>query len=379
MQTDFTFLRALEQDLERVARDETARSVDGRGGGVGGRGGRGDGPDRRWKRALTAVAAVFVLAWGIGFVADGGGVRNFVATSDSADELTGPMPADDDGAGGSPDRVRVGEAGFDNLDGNEAPEDAPAASPAPVSGTPGTVAGEQGGDRALSGELTKIIRNGRLRVEVEDGSFRDARAEVVEIAEDAGGLVLSSRTQGRSGTFTLKVPAATFDRTMVALGQLGKVELEEQTGQDVTAEFVDLGARQRILKTQRTAIEGFMARATSLPQTLLLAKRSAEVQLELERIQGRLRYLSAQVEQSTIEVLIEERSVPEARVEDEVDNPSLLQAWRRSIQGFFNVVAVAIVGLGYLLPLLVAAGVYLGVRELRLRRRRRDVDVPLDR
>jgi len=54
---------------------------------------------------------------------------------------------------------------------------------------------------------------------------------------------------------------------------------------------------------------------------------------------------------------------------DSIDNPSLGRAWDRAVQGLLNVVAATLIGLGYLIPLLIVAGiVVLIVRSVRRRR-----------
>lgn len=353
MESEIRFLRELGHDLERAATLEPARDR---------RRGVARAHPRKW---LPAVAAVLVVSWAVGFVAQDPSRLSALGGSDGA---TADLGA---GGGGGP----AGEA--------EAP-----AAPSPISGNDleyswgalderaadaqGTVSGEeaQSGDTpASAGDLSKIVRTGRMRVEVADGTFRDARDEAVTIAESAGGFVLDSRVQGRSGSFTLRVPAARFDAVMTRLGRLGEVQLEEQNGEDVTAEYVDLEARTRILSARRDVIQRLMEQATTLNQTLMIQNRFDEVQLQLERITGQLRFLDAQVDESTIRLDLVERTAPQQRVE-QVDNPSLLEAWKRGIQGFLNVLAVAIIGLGYLLPLLVAIGVWFGAREVMRRRRR---------
>ena len=370
MESEIRFLHTLEGDLEKAAHAATRRAA------IAGRGGaRRGGGSRRW---LTAVAAVFVLAWGIGFVVqnppslnvssdDAGGVQ--ATSSGAAEEVpdgaaTAPAPTtirDRDAIGSEMDDFGVDQVHGAALD--EAQYDAGAEQPAD---------GEAAFGQAETGgleDLAKIIRDGRMRVKVADGTFRDARDEAVSIAEAAGGFVLDSRVEGRSGTFTLRIPAARFDSVMSRLGRLGEVELEEQNGEDVTAEYIDLEARLDILTARRDVIQELMEQATTLSQTLQLQSKFDEVQLQLERMAGQLRFLDDQIAEATIQLQIIERTAPEAQIDD-VDNPSLLTAWERGIQGFLNVIAVAIVGLGYLLPLLVVAGVWFGIRELMKRRTR---------
>ena len=58
--------------------------------------------------------------------------------------------------------------------------------------------------------------------------------------------MLSSSTQnGQAGQFTLRIPAKRFDLAMDQLRALGTVKTDQVTGEDVTAEFIDLQARLR--------------------------------------------------------------------------------------------------------------------------------------
>jgi hypothetical protein len=149
------------------------------------------------------------------------------------------------------------------------------------------------------------------------------------------------------------VPASRFDDVMRALGALGHVDFEEETGQDVTAEYIDLGAHLAIFKERKALLEELLSQANSVGEILALSGRVEDVQFKIEEIQGRLRYLNNQVAESTVRVELREKSAPNEAtvVGDDVDNPSLGRAWEVSVQGFLNVVSAVIVGLGYLLPL----------------------------
>ncbi|HSL11198.1 MAG TPA: DUF4349 domain-containing protein, partial [Actinomycetota bacterium] len=334
MEREIRYLRDLEGDLRRAA-DRA----------------RGNGPSRTAgaKRWIPAVAAVLVVAWGIGFVVEnpislGGSERATSGAGDGgSDAATGgapqasPAPLEpeapersgyliDEQAGPGPQDRERGLFGFGSLPG-----------------TADTISGDDARTDTSFGDLSKIIRTGRMRVKVDDGTFRDARDSAVSIAEGAGGFVLDSRVQGRSGTFTIRVPAARFDAVMTRLGRLGDVELEEQDGDDVTAEFVDLEARMRILTARRDVIQRLMEQTTSLSQSLMLQNRFDEVQLQLERITGQLRFLNDQIAESTIRLELVERTAPQQR-QEQIENPSLLEAWKRGIEGFLNVLAVAIIG-----------------------------------
>lgn len=355
MESEIRFLRELGHDLERAAALEPARDR---------RRGVARAHPRKW---LPAVAAVLVVSWAVGFVAQDPSRLSAFGGSDEATADSGG------GGGGSAGEAEAPAAPAISGDAREAEYvlgwDALDERAIDAQGKGTGEEAQSDGASAATGDLSKIVRTGRMRVEVADGTFRDARDETVAIAESAGGFVLDSRVQGRSGSFTLRVPAARFDAVMTRLGRLGDVQLEEQNGEDVTAEYVDLQARTEILTARRDVIQRLMEQATTLNQTLMIQNRFDEVQLQLERITGQLRFLDAQVDESTIRLDLVERTAPQQRVE-QVDNPSLLEAWKRGIQGFLNVLAVAIIGLGYLLPLLVAVGVWFAAREVMRRRRR---------
>ena len=76
------------------------------------------------------------------------------------------------------------------------------------------------------GDLSKIIRDGRIDVEIANGAFARNVTAVTRIATENGGFVLTSSTQeGRAGTFTLRIPAKRFDATMDRLRSLGTVKV----------------------------------------------------------------------------------------------------------------------------------------------------------
>lgn len=188
-------------------------------------------------------------------------------------------------------------------------------------------------------------------------------------------MVLSSSVDGRTGTFVLRIPAAHFDDVMVAIGNLGHVDSEEENGQDVTADYIDLRAHLSILKQRKQLLQSLLVQAGSASAILSLSGKVEDVQFSIEKIQGELRYLDNQVAESTVRVELREKSVPDetSAVTEGVDKPSLAHAWQVSLQGFLNVIAAVIVGLGYLVPLGLI-GLVAWVVVMLTRRRSRGVN-----
>ncbi len=239
----------------------------------------------------------------------------------------------------------------------------PAPSPSQAPGT---------GSRSPA-DLSKIVRDGSLAIVIPDGTFDERYRQVVAIAERAGGFVLSGETRGDdSGALVLRIPADHLDEAFLAIRALGEPVASNLKGEDVTAEYVDLHARLRIERADRTFLLGLLGQADTIGESLTVKRQLDDVQLEIERLQGQLRFLEDQVAESTLKVDLRETSADASAVEtdDGVANPSLGTALDRAVQGFLNVIATTLIGLGYLLPIAALGGlVYVVIRLVRRRGR----------
>lgn len=366
MNTEIRFLQVLEDDLrEAAARERTPR------GDISGAPRRLPRRGRTWT-TVAAALVVLVIAGAIGFLAQGGSRQQRHASTGAASGTAAPGVSE----GKAPDRPA-------SLGGLAVPSPAPApvgvndqgvafGSAESASGRGAAAAVPQ----APQSDLSKIVRDGRIGVEIPNGQFTKNVAAVTRIAVRHGGIVLSSSTQNdTSGTFTLRVPAKTFDQVMLQLRALGAVEgarilYQDSTGQDVTAQFVDLKARLSILRGTKARLLSLQSKATTVSEILSLGSKIDDVQLQIERIQGSLNVIDAQVAESTVRVELREQDAQAPQGTEPVERPSLGSAWDHAVQGFLRVVGAVIVGLGYLIPIgVVALGIWLVVTAVRRRRR----------
>jgi hypothetical protein len=343
MNTDIEYLRQLETDLKDAAVAEASRMRGGAGTPRRGRTGQ------MWMRVAGVAAAFLVVAGAIGFVASGSGDDSSPASADGPQEVGGAVAGDGD-AGVAPS----GEEPF---------------APSPIPDEGGSVTPGRRGLDALQ-DLSKIIRDGRIGVVVQDGTFGEAVGDLTFIAEQHGGFILTSSTQNeRSGTFVLRIPAKRFDDTVGDVRRLGTVRFQEIKGNDVTAEFIDSQARLRILLARKALLFDLFQQADTTEEILRLAGQLDDVQLRIEQLQGQLRFLNDQVAESTLRVSIQERNAPKARTETEVDNPDLGSSFDLGVQGFLRIVGAVIIGLGYLIPITaIVAIVWIPVWFVRRRR-----------
>lgn len=218
--------------------------------------------------------------------------------------------------------------------------------------------GAAGGGEVVGGVLPpvgpNVIKTAEIRVEVRRNTLRDVVGEVTAIAGRHTGFVLSTQVAGakaRSGLLVIRVPAERFEVALAEIRQLGpKVLREIVAGQDVGQEFIDLEARLRNWQAQEIVLLRLMDRARSVTDTIRVQRELQQVQLEIEQIRGRLRYLEDQTAMSTITV-----GLREAGVAAPAEPGTLEQAWNRAIQSFMAIVSGGIVAAGALLPFALLA------------------------
>jgi hypothetical protein len=212
-----------------------------------------------------------------------------------------------------------------------------------------------------------LIRTGYVSVRVD--SLELAMAALRQLATALGGSVgnvsmSSGEFQVRSATLELRVPTAKFDEAMGGMAPLGRVEQSSTSVQDVGEEFVDLNARMANSKRLESRLIDLLATRTGRLEDVLAVERElARVRQEIERSEGRLRYLGARVAMSTLSVTVSER---EPVVGENPGRNVIVEAFTDAWRNFVGFIAWTIESLGVLIPVaLLAWGV------LRLVRRRR--------
>jgi hypothetical protein len=218
----------------------------------------------------------------------------------------------------------------------------------------------------LPGIGPSVIKNASLRVEVEHGGFKEAFQEATGVATAHGGFVVSSESEGeraRRGSLVLRVPSDRFEEAVQDLRELGTVRNERIGTEDVGQEFVDLEARLRNLRAQEVVLLRLMDRAETIQDTIRVQRELTKIQLEVEQIEGRLRYLRDRTSFATISLHVVEAGVAPSQT------GTIGRAWERALETAVALVAGAITVLGVVVPLgavaLVGWLVYRRVRRVR--------------
>jgi hypothetical protein len=210
--------------------------------------------------------------------------------------------------------------------------------------------GERIPDDAATGSVM-IVRTGTASIEVH--AIDSAMARVRLLATQVGGFVANSALQGgpdqvRTATIEIKTPAQEFDRLLAGLSPIGRVEAVNVTAEDVGEEFVDVAARMaNDHRLEERLLQLLGTRTGKLKDVLDVERELARVREEIERYEGRLRFLRAHAAVSTLSVTIHE---PVPVLQQPGANPigaATRQAWRN----FIGLIALLIASTGVLVPL----------------------------
>jgi hypothetical protein len=290
---------------------------------------------KRFKRPAALFALLLVLSFFVGCAADdsssagdsdggGGGSMDIAGTEGVSEEEARGLAFDADTAA---------SGGLDDFGGvGNASSDLPPIGPA-------------------------VIKTASLNLEVEGDDFNSSVQDAVDIAKRHGGFVLTTELGGgdsKRGSVVVRVPAEQFESALGELKGLGDVKRESISGQDVTQEFVDLSARLRNFEAQESVLLGLMEKASTVSASIRVQRELSSVQLEIERLRGRINYLDDQTSFSTITVDMREAGAAPPKPAGTIG-----RAWEQAKDTFMAVISATIIGAGFVIPialLLVIAG-----------------------
>jgi hypothetical protein len=157
----------------------------------------------------------------------------------------------------------------------------------------------------------KIIKDAEITLEVD--SPLETQRRVTSIAESQDGFVVTSESKQRQAddpsqrvidvTLIIRVPSSQFGPTRDAILGLSQHILDNKnTGQDVTEEFIDLEARIRTQRALEAQFLEIMKQAREVVDALEVQRQIADVRTEIEKLEGRKRFLENRSSLSTITV-----------------------------------------------------------------------------
>jgi hypothetical protein len=208
-------------------------------------------------------------------------------------------------------------------------------------------------------------------------AFDKARAALDDILQRHQGYfgnvsLTAPDNAARSLVATLRVPTAQLDATLAEVRKLGHVQSESQSGEEVSAQYVDLEARLANARhTEQRLTDLLHQRTGDLADVLAVEKELDNTRGEIESMEAEEKALSKRVDYANLTVTITEDFTARP------DASTLGRFRRAAIDGCQSlagsIVAVALFLLAWAPTTLVWCGllwlVYWGMRRLLARRR----------
>ncbi len=144
-----------------------------------------------------------------------------------------------------------------------------------------------------------LIYTGNMGMEVGEPALIPTTIDkAIDLAEGFGGY-LAARTDT---SVVIRVPSRHFRDALTALEKLGEVKRRSVNAEDVSEQYHDLEVRLANLKTVQKRLQDFLAKAVNVSEALQVEQELERVGQEIDRIEGRMRFLRARATFSTITV-----------------------------------------------------------------------------
>lgn len=220
-----------------------------------------------------------------------------------------------------------------------------------------------------------VIRN--ARVTLRSDAPNEVAIVATRLAEQVGGFVESSDTQGVGEEISrvdaaIRVPADRFESVLTELRAHGELLQETVTGDDVTDQHADLGARLRSQRVLEERLLTILGKVESVEDALTVEAQLVGVRTQIERLEGSMRNMEKRAAMATITLVVE------APVRHNVASAeTVLSRLDRAVDDagrmFIGGIAALIRLLGAVLPVLLAMLplMFVGRRVWRNRRRER--------
>jgi hypothetical protein len=212
----------------------------------------------------------------------------------------------------------------------------------------------------------RIVRTATVDLEVGEGRLNDTVNRATDVVTRAKGIYVGSSTSvpgggPASGQVTFRVPVDAFEGVLRELKALGTYRGEQSSTEDVTNQYVDLNGQLASWRAQERVYLRLLDRAKSIADVIAVQNQLQQVQANIERLQGQLNHLEDQSSFSTIVLQLSEPGAAAARPVGR-----LARAWATAVNGLGVMAAAVLVGVVWLTPVVVLAGLVLfGLRALR--------------
>lgn len=155
----------------------------------------------------------------------------------------------------------------------------------------------------------KIIRDGEMTIKVKSAQAAKTRVDSLLIPFGAYYANENFNNNDSEATFylRLRIPATAFDNFMTCLEKgYGEVLNKDIRARDVTDQFIDLETRLKNKRHYLDRYNSLLKEAKTVKDILQIQEEIRGLEEEIESTTGRLKYLSDQVDYSTLQLYLTE-------------------------------------------------------------------------
>ncbi len=151
----------------------------------------------------------------------------------------------------------------------------------------------------------------RANLELETTEFEQADAQIKAITRQLGGYFeeQSARTRSggyRSASYTVRVPAASFQEFLNQIGNACTVTYQTQSAEDVSEYYYDMESRLETAKIKLDRLQDLLVKAEEMEDIITLEGAISDTEYQIERLSGEKRHYDALIGYSTINVSLNE-------------------------------------------------------------------------
>ncbi len=212
----------------------------------------------------------------------------------------------------------------------------------------------------------KIIRT--AYVTVRSSKVKESYDKTLLLVKKYDGLIVNSSTskweESEEAVIEIKVPPKYFLTLLDEIKNIGEIESKNISEEDVTEEYYDIEARLENKRKVRERLFDLLRKAYKVKEILEVEREIERVGEEIERLEGRLRYLNIKTDYARITVTIYNRRIP--IIEKIGIKEGFIRSFQFSVKFFFGIIWFIII----LIPLFILIIVLWLIIAWLIRRRR---------
>lgn len=202
-----------------------------------------------------------------------------------------------------------------------------------------------------------MIKTGTISIVVDD--VNKSIENIVTYVDGNGGFLVTSNVDKYGSSFngylTVRVPSAFLNDAILYIKGLGEVKSEHVDSSDITEEYIDLDAQLKNLKVTENQFVEIMKRAVKVEDVLSVQRELGYVRGEINRIEGRMKYLDQSVSLSSLTVNLSTNPavIPVITEEDKWEPLSIFKDALRSLLDTGRGLLNALIWVGVYLPIVL--------------------------